>query len=134
MKVPGIMLSFDWKTKKTTVVPTISFSLAAIVRTQDPGGTAVSAFLASQEVPQYALVHERKNRGWWLPGGGIESYDDTPVDAAVRETMEEASSASEFDRGGANFSPPLPTMTHHSPPLAGANTGTDAIHLSGGMD
>lgn len=72
--------------KNEVLLPSVSFSLAAIVRRQQ-----------SQQQPrqsQYALVHERPPRGWWLPGGGIEHIDDTPVDAAIRETVEEAGSPS----------------------------------------
>lgn len=67
---------------------TISFSLAAIVRRRTQQSQ-------EQLQPQeYAIVHEKPPRGWWLPGGGIEHVDATPVDAAIRETVEEAGSPS----------------------------------------
>jgi len=34
------------------------------------------------------------SRGWWLPGGGVEHRDITPVDGAIREALEEAGSSS----------------------------------------
>lgn len=39
---------------------------------------------------RYLLVHERKHgQGWYLPAGRVEQ-GETIIDAAVRETMEEA--------------------------------------------
>lgn len=81
---------------------TTAFSLAAIVRfpsrsTQD----------SSEQ--RYVLVHERPPRGWWLPGGGIERKDSTPVDAAVRETVEEAAAVEIHRLQNENR---LPIMTH----------------------
>ena len=67
------------------IPPTIAFSLAAIVRVHSPNQDDV---VLSE--PQYVLVHEKPPRGWWLPGGGVEHKDTTPVDAAVREVVEEA--------------------------------------------
>lgn len=70
--------------EKEIVLPSVSFSLAAIVRRQQ-----------SQNGPQkYAIVHERPPRGWWLPGGGFEHHDETPVETAIRESVEEAGSPS----------------------------------------
>lgn len=69
------------------VPPSISFSLAAIVRTRTQPSQ-------EQRPQEYAIVHERPPRGWWLPGGGIEHRDATPVDAAIRESVEEAGSPS----------------------------------------
>jgi len=74
--------------KNEVLFPSVSFSLAAIVRRQQ------SQQHQQPQQSQYALVHERPPRGWWLPGGGIEHIDDTPVDAAIRETVEEAGSPS----------------------------------------
>ncbi len=65
-------------------LPTNAFSLAAIVRSSKTQNQS------QKTEQQYVLVHERFPRGWWLPGGGIEHKDSTPVDAAVRETIEEA--------------------------------------------
>ena len=75
------------------IPPTISFSLAAIVRIHSPSQDDVFSN------PQYVLVHEKPPRGWWLPGGGIEHHDSTPVDAAVRETVEEAAAKCIDDLG-----------------------------------
>mmetsp|Transcript_32694 Transcript_32694/g.79153 ORF Transcript_32694/g.79153 Transcript_32694/m.79153 type:complete len:469 (-) Transcript_32694:159-1565(-) len=69
------------------VPPSISFSLAAIVRTRTQQSQ-------EQRPQEYAIVHDRPPRGWWLPGGGIEHRDATPVDAAIRESVEEAGSPS----------------------------------------
>ncbi len=63
-----------------------AYSLAAIVRSSKTGSQSQH----QKKQQQYVLVHELFPRGWWLPGGGIEHKDSTPVDAAVRETMEEA--------------------------------------------
>eukprot|EP00744_Colponema_vietnamica_P011907 GILI01016732.1.p1 GENE.GILI01016732.1~~GILI01016732.1.p1 ORF type:complete len:409 (+),score=15.17 GILI01016732.1:40-1227(+) len=38
---------------------------------------------------KFLLVQERSRRGWWLPGGGIDSAED-PIAGGVRETLEEA--------------------------------------------
>jgi len=38
---------------------------------------------------KFLLVHERDDRGFWLPGGGVKLPEDL-IDAARRETMEEA--------------------------------------------
>jgi len=38
---------------------------------------------------RFALVHEKQQRGWWLPGGGVDA-GQTPEEAVVRETEEEA--------------------------------------------
>eukprot|EP00985_Skeletonema_marinoi_P015702 scaffold8179_cov126-Skeletonema_marinoi.AAC.3 len=79
-------------------LPTNAFSLAAIVRSYKTQKQS-----QEQKKQQYVLVHERFPRGWWLPGGGIEHKDSTPVDAAVRETIEEAALPQCGD---------LPVMTH----------------------
>ena len=39
--------------------------------------------------PEYVLVHEKGERGWWLPGGGVDA-GQTLQEAAVREAEEEA--------------------------------------------
>ncbi len=67
-------------------LPSNAFSLAAIVRSSKLQNQSQH----QENEQQYVLVHERFPRGWWLPGGGIEHKDATPVDAAVRETIEEA--------------------------------------------
>jgi 8-oxo-dGTP pyrophosphatase MutT (NUDIX family) len=44
------------------------------------------------EDPEYfALVHEKGERGWWLPGGGVD-MGQTLTEAAQRECAEEAGS------------------------------------------
>lgn len=97
------------------VIPSISFSLAAIIRTRPQKQTR--EFLPRE----YALVHEKPPRGWWLPGGGVEHHDETPLAAAVRETVEEAGSPSLLPLLAAMHSDAgvdeskqclLPTMTH----------------------
>eukprot|EP00986_Skeletonema_menzelii_P004756 scaffold1665_cov149-Skeletonema_menzelii.AAC.6 len=69
-------------------LPTNAYSLAVVVRSSKTENLNQSEHQKKQQ--QYVLVHERFPRGWWLPGGGIEHKDSTPVDAAVRETIEEA--------------------------------------------
>eukprot|EP00035_Acanthoeca_spectabilis_P037989 m.49186 g.49186 ORF g.49186 m.49186 type:complete len:349 (+) comp8947_c0_seq1:81-1127(+) len=54
--------------------PVVAFSLTAI---------------AHPDRPEYALVHEKQVRGWWLPGGGVDA-GQTLAEAAVREADEEA--------------------------------------------
>ena len=91
---------------KSIILPSVSFSLAAITRRRQ--------VLCQQQGPeqppqQYVLVHEPLPRGWWLPGGGVEHYDETPVHAAIRETLEEAASPSFADKWGVES---FPRMTH----------------------
>ena len=62
-------------------IPPVSFALAVIVH-------------IGSGRQEYVIVHKRPPRGWWLPGGGAEHHDTTPVFAAVRETVEEAGSPS----------------------------------------
>lgn len=38
---------------------------------------------------KFLAVNETKNRGWWIPGGGVDA-GETFAQAAIRETMEEA--------------------------------------------
>ena len=38
---------------------------------------------------KYLTVNETKNRGWWIPGGAVDS-GETFRTAAIRECMEEA--------------------------------------------
>ena len=56
---------------------THAFSLAVVERSN--GGSE----------REYILVHEKANRGWWLPGGGIDE-GETADEAALRECVEEA--------------------------------------------
>ena len=90
------------KSNREEIIPTVSYSLAAIVRKekkrqQKPNDN-------DTKYPQeYVLVHERPPRGWWLPGGGVEHHDLTPVDAAIRESVEEAGC-------GARLLPLLPSF------------------------
>lgn len=37
---------------------------------------------------EFLMVHEKQDRGWWIPGGGVEQ-DETFEQAAIRETLEE---------------------------------------------
>lgn len=110
-------------TAEEALIPTVSFSLAAIVlrrrRHQQQGRSE-----ARPESERYVLVHEKPPRGWWLPGGGVEHHDETPVHAAVRESVEEAGTPSLLallrstqtvanDTGvTAQERQALPTMTH----------------------
>ena len=55
--------------------PTLAFSLSVIERR------------APEQ--QFALVHEKAERGWWLPGGAVDA-GQTLLEAAVRENEEEA--------------------------------------------
>lgn len=41
------------------------------------------------EDDRFVLVHEKQDRGWWLPGGGVDA-GQTFAEAAVREAEEEA--------------------------------------------
>lgn len=60
----------------SVVIPTVSLSLI-IVRHPTTG--------------KFLLVHETQNRGWWLPGGKVESGQGESFEAAAhRECMEEA--------------------------------------------
>ena len=107
--------------KEDVILPTVSYSLSAIVRTKKEGNNSsqleyalvhdkVDAAArkraeekAARKEQQYTLVHEKPPRGWWLPGGGVEHRDITPVDGAIREALEEA--------GSPNLSHMLPLFT-----------------------
>lgn len=98
--------------KEDVILPTVSYSLSAIVRTKKEGNNTTKLEYAlvhdkvdaaarkraeekaAHEGQQYTLVHEKSPRGWWLPGGGVEHRDITPVDGAIREALEEAGSPS----------------------------------------
>ena len=41
------------------------------------------------ETGKFLAVDESKDRGWWIPGGGLDA-GETFAKAAVRETLEEA--------------------------------------------
>ena len=62
------------------------------------------------------LIVERPPRGWWLPGGGIEHKDITPLDGAIREAVEEAGSPTLLPllsaSSSTSSSEELPIMTH----------------------
>ena len=54
--------------------------------------TSVNSALAICRNPQtgkYLAVNETKNRGWWIPGGGVDG-GETFREGAHRECMEEA--------------------------------------------
>ena len=88
------------------LLPSIAFSLAAIVRRRKP-----------QEEPQrdqYAMVRDHSPRGWWLPGGGIEHRDATPVAAAIREAVEEAGAPALLSSLSASLSASLSQDLHRS--------------------
>lgn len=38
---------------------------------------------------RWLTVNESKNRGWWIPGGGVD-LNESFIEAAHRETKEEA--------------------------------------------
>ena len=78
------------ESNREEIIPTVSYSLAAIVRKEKKRQQKPNDTKYPQE---YVLVHERPPRGWWLPGGGVEHHDFTPVDAAIRESVEEAGCA-----------------------------------------
>ena len=40
-------------------------------------------------VKEFVLVHEKDDRGWWLPGGGVD-FNQTLDEGCTREAMEEA--------------------------------------------
>eukprot|EP00804_Cyclotella_cryptica_P013279 CCRYP_007036-RA/>CCRYP_007036-RA protein AED:0.43 eAED:1.00 QI:0/0/0/0.5/1/1/2/0/390 len=91
------------------IPPTVAFSLAAIARRQSLDQNDAG----NQDLPQqYLLVHEKPPRGWWLPGGGVEHQDTTPVEAAVRETLEEASRTDPKYSRSQRDQTLLPVMTH----------------------
>src|SRR6187402_1948374 len=56
---------------------------------QPRGPRLCVAAVVTNAVDQVLLVYSRKRRGWELPGGGIEE-GETPHEAAIRETREEA--------------------------------------------
>ena len=99
--------------EEDVILPTVSYSLSAIVRTKKEGSNSskleyalvhdkvdaaarkrAEEKAARKEHQSYTLVHENPPRGWWLPGGGVEHRDITPVDGAIREALEEAGSPS----------------------------------------
>jgi len=99
----------DNNMKEDVILPTVSYSLSAIVRTKKEGSNsskleyalvhdkvdaAARKRVKEKKGQQYTLVHEKPPRGWWLPGGGVEHRDITPVDGAIREALEEAGSPS----------------------------------------
>jgi len=43
----------------------------------------------AKESFNFVLVHEKEDRGWWLPGGGVDA-GQTLSEAAIREAAEEA--------------------------------------------
>lgn len=64
----------------------VSFSLTVIEHEAnfDFDGSA-----PAEEALRFALVHEKGDRGWWLPGGGVDAGQTLP-EAAIREAAEEA--------------------------------------------
>ncbi|KAL7472804.1 hypothetical protein ACHAXS_013189 [Conticribra weissflogii] len=102
------MAASPFGSSKPVRLPTVSFSLAAIVRVHHRQSSDKNEVDPLDFRQQYVLVHERPPRGWWLPGGGIEHEDETPVHAAIRETLEEAADPLLMERGDEY----LPRMTH----------------------
>lgn len=61
---------------------------------QDQGQLCCFALVVCQHifedgVARYVVVHEKLDRGWWLPGGGVD-HGQTFAEAAERESIEEA--------------------------------------------
>ena len=48
----------------------------------------VAAWVTPRKCSSHWLMVEHQERGWELPGGGIE-VDETPTEAAIREVLEE---------------------------------------------
>jgi 8-oxo-dGTP pyrophosphatase MutT (NUDIX family) len=65
--------------------PCVAFSLV-VVENSDCG---TDGGVSAPESRRFVLVHEKKKRGWWLPGGGVDA-GQLPAEAAVREAKEEA--------------------------------------------
>ena len=65
-----------------------------------PSSTKVVAFgisvieRSTEPQRQFVLVHEKEERGWWLPGGAVDAGQTLP-EAAIRESVEEAGCSSE---------------------------------------
>ena len=58
-------------------IPTVAFALGVVEHPTEK---------------KWVLVHEKKDRGWWLPGGGVDAKQ-TFSEAMVRESEEEAGCA-----------------------------------------
>ena len=46
-------------------------------------------FRESSNFNKYLIINEVKNRGWWLPGGAVETFENLRQ-SAIRECKEEA--------------------------------------------
>lgn len=64
--------------------------------TSRPSTTWLLALVVVREGDRYVLVHERKNRGWYLPAGRVEP-GETLEEGARREVREEAGLEVELD-------------------------------------
>ena len=53
------------------------------------------SLVAVQHERKFVLVHEKEERGWWLPGGGVDVRDTLPS-TALKETEEEAGAVVEL--------------------------------------
>ena len=65
---------------------------------QGPSSTRLVAFgisvIERDEPREFVLVHEKDERGWWLPGGAVDAGQMLD-EAAIRESVEEAGCRSE---------------------------------------
>lgn len=68
----------------------VAFSLTVIEHPGDGSPCDVGIdTIVTNAARRFVLVHEKAERGWWLPGGGVDA-GQTLAEAAVREAAEEA--------------------------------------------
>lgn len=81
--------------RESTHAPTpsqlVAFSLAMVIEND---GSTVEETLQRMQSNQrfdgaFVLVHEKKERGWWVPGGGVD-LGESLAEGCIRETLEEA--------------------------------------------